>query len=106
MLWNKGKTKEEDPRISSTIKYSFEDVFKKDSLVSGKCLRENILRYQVIPYECDICGCDGNWQDGIISLEVHHKDGDNHNNEIENLQYLCPNCHALTDNYRGKNKKI
>jgi hypothetical protein len=35
---------------------------------------------------------------------LHHKDGDNTNNEISNLSYLCPNCHAMTDNYRGKNK--
>jgi len=35
---------------------------------------------------------------------VHHKDGDRTNNEYENLTLLCPNCHALTDTYRGKNK--
>ena len=22
---------------------------------------------------------------------------------LENLQILCPNCHTMTDNYRGKN---
>jgi len=37
---------------------------------------------------------------------LHHEDGDNSNNEISNLCYLCPNCHALTDNYRGRNKDI
>ena len=98
MLWNKGKTRAEDPRIPSVVKHTYDEVFKKDSEVSGKCLRDNIKRYEVLIYKCDICGCDGNWQGGKISLEVHHKDGDNHNNEVENLQYLCPNCHALTDN--------
>lgn len=48
----------------------------------------------------------GHWQDGIISLELDHIDGDNTNNEISNLHYLCPNCHALTKTYRGKNKNI
>ena len=38
-----------------------------------------------------------------IPLEVHHLDGDRMNNELSNLQLLCPNCHALTENWRGKN---
>lgn len=33
-----------------------------------------------------------------------HKDGNHLNNELENLELLCPNCHALTENWRGKNK--
>ncbi len=39
-----------------------------------------------------------------IPLEVHHIDGDNRNNDVDNLLLLCPNCHALTNNYRGKNR--
>jgi hypothetical protein len=41
--------------------------------------------------------------DSLIPLEVHHIDGNHLNNELENLQLLCPNCHALTENWRGKN---
>ncbi len=43
------------------------------------------------------------WNGQLIPLEVHHKDGDSLNNEMNNLELLCPNCHALTDNYRGRN---
>ena len=59
----------------------------------------------MIEYKCDTCGCTGEWQDGFISLELDHKDGNNKNNKISNLHYLCPNCHALTETYRGKNKE-
>lgn len=41
--------------------------------------------------------------DKPIPLELHHINGVHSDNRIENLQLLCPNCHALTDNYRGKN---
>lgn len=38
-----------------------------------------------------------------IALELHHVNGVKDDLRIENLQILCPNCHAFTDNYRGKN---
>ena len=86
-------------------KYSLEEVFIKNSPVTQKVLRGYVERHNVIPYKCQNCGCDGHWQNGIIALEIDHIDGDNTNNEISNLRYLCPNCHALTDTYRGRNIK-
>jgi hypothetical protein len=68
-------------------------------------LRGYVERHKLIEYKCDTCGCTGEWQDGFISLELDHKDGNNKNNKISNLHYLCPNCHALTETYRGKNKE-
>lgn len=41
--------------------------------------------------------------DKPIPLELHHINGINNDHRLENLQMLCPNCHAFTDNYRGKN---
>ena len=87
-------------------KYKLEQVLKKNSPVTQKVLRGYIERHNILPYQCEICGCDGNWQNGKIQLELDHKDGDNTNNEITNLHYLCPNCHALTTTYRGRNKNI
>lgn len=109
-LWNKNKTKLTDERIAQQAKnqekYNPEEIFVKNSSITQKVLRGYIERYQAIPYECSCCNCNGQWQGGEISLELHHIDGDNTNNEISNLTYLCPNCHALTKNYRGKNKQI
>lgn len=51
---------------------------------------------------CEKCQNE-TWDGQPIPLEVHHKDGDSLNNEMDNLELVCPNCHALTDNYRGKN---
>ena len=104
-LWSKGKTKETDNRIPSNATYTYEEIFCENSVVSPNCLKKNIKKYNAVPYVCAKCGCDGKWQDGIITLEIHHKDGDNRNNSLNNLEYLCPNCHALTDTYRGKNQE-
>lgn len=44
------------------------------------------------------------WNGLPIPLELEHKDGNGFNNTKENLEILCPNCHAQTPTYKGKNK--
>lgn len=103
--WNKGLTKETCPSLKGKEKYTLEEVFTEDSPVTQKTLREYVERHQVIEYKCSFCGNTGVWLDTKISLELDHINGINNDNRIENLRYLCPNCHATTDTYCGKNKK-
>lgn len=102
--WHESPNQQENH--TSREKYTLNEVFVKNSPVTQKVLRGYVERHNLIPYKCQKCECDGNWQGGKISLEIDHIDGDNTNNEITNLRYLCPNCHALTDTYRGKNKAL
>jgi predicted HNH restriction endonuclease len=48
---------------------------------------------------CEKCDWDKENPQGVVPVEVHHKDGDRTNNHGDNLIILCPNCHSLTDNY-------
>lgn len=51
-------------------------------------------------YKCEKCGFEGyNIVTHNTILQIHHIDGDASNNSEENLQVLCPNCHAMTENY-------
>lgn len=104
-LWNKGKCKEDDDRIVSNEQYQIDNIFTKNSKVTRKVIRGYILRNHLIEYQCAFCGNEGEWMGKPIALELDHIDGDNTNNELDNLRFLCPNCHATTNTYRGKNKK-
>lgn len=87
----------------SREKYNIEDIFVKNCPVRRKRLREYILRHNLLEYKCQMCGCDGTWQGNSIALELDHIDGDGTNGELSNLRFLCPNCHASTETYRGRN---
>lgn len=53
---------------------------------------------------CQKCGWNQiNKFTGLVPLQIHHIDGDCLNNKEDNLQLLCPNCHALTENYGSRN---
>ncbi|WP_406058630.1 HNH endonuclease [Streptomyces sp. NBC_01077] len=54
--------------------------------------------------QCAMCGNEAVWRGRPLPLEVDHIDGDWRNNRIENLRFLCPNCHSTTDTYRGRGK--
>lgn len=92
-------------RYSPVIKkFPLENVLVRNSRYSSYNLKRRLLSEGLKEYKCECCGLS-NWLDKSIPLELHHVDGDNTNNTIDNLKILCPNCHALTDNYRGKNIK-
>jgi hypothetical protein len=76
---------------------------KGNNVKSCELLRALILTRG---YRCECCGLS-EWCEMPIPLEVHHKDEDTLNNEIDNLQLLCRNCHGITDNFKGRsNRKI
>lgn len=67
-------------------------------------LKKRLIKENYKDHKCERCGLT-EWQGNPIPLELHHKDGNRFNNALDNIELLCPNCHALTDNYRGRGCK-
>lgn len=64
-------------------------------------LRLKLIEDGLKEHRCEVCRND-EWCGAQIPLELHHCDGDRDNNALENLQVICPNCHAQTHNHAGR----
>jgi len=76
-------------------------------LVVGRRTGSNQLKRRLIEEglkeaRCEVCGLD-RWNGRPIPLELDHVNGRRDDNRLENLRILCPNCHAQTPTYRGRN---
>lgn len=78
------------------------EYFVRGKLRHTMALKERLLADGLRERHCERCG-RSEWQGEAIPLELDHVDGDRWNNTLENLRLLCPNCHALTPTYRGRN---
>lgn len=75
--------------------------------IKGKSIKSSVLRQKLIKdglkeEKCEICNILF-WNGVKLPLELHHKDGNHFNNELDNLQILCPNCHSIQEGNSGAN---
>ena len=94
-----------DEHRKKTIKQKKESVLKdlnESGAYRGNCYLKRIIReYNLLEYKCSSCGIS-NWNNKALTLELDHIDGQAHNCKLNNLRFLCPNCHSQTDTFRGR----
>ena len=96
--WNQGEAYK-PVMVAKPLK----EILVENSNYQTHKLRQRLISEGLKSHKCECCD-NTEWQGHPIALELHHVNGINTDNRIENLKILCPNCHAFTDNYRGKNK--
>ena len=84
-----------------------EDLFKRpfksfEEIQGIRTRRQYLIRTR--GHRCEQC-LNETWFNKKIPIEIDHIDGNKQNNTLENLRLICPNCHALTETYKGKNIK-
>lgn len=81
-----------------------ETYLENQSTITTSRLKYKLLKEGLIESKCDICGIT-DWLGKQLTFQLHHIDGNNKNNALDNLQLLCPNCHSQTENYCGSANK-
>ena len=87
-----GKGIKSDPKRKTAEELSL------NSSISSSRLRNRILDDNIKERKCEKCGLE-QWLCEPIPLELHHIDGNHYNNDLNNLQILCPNCHSMTNTH-------
>ena len=92
--YNKGKIR---PRVSD------DDAFVLNSSLARHVIKKRIMRDKLIEYKCFCCNLSDSWNGKMLSLQLDHINGINNDHRLENLRFLCPNCHTQQDTYAAKN---
>ena len=94
--WRKGSTTPVRPARP------LHEVLVVGPITSSAHLRQRLLGAGRKRWCCEACGRH-EWEGSAIPLELDHVNGDRNDNRLENLRLVCPNCHAQTPTYRGRN---
>lgn len=79
------------------------DIFIEDSPVNQTTLRRRYFIGNYTEYKCSICGQEPFWNGKELTLTLDHINGHNHDDRLENLRWVCPNCDRQLDTFAGKN---
>lgn len=98
-------------KLKNVAKYTLDEILVEDSLyASMTTLKRRLINELDWKYECNGCHKStytNDWVTNVpIPLEIDHINGIHSDNRITNLRFLCPTCHAYTENYKGKNMRI
>lgn len=96
------RIKTQDKKCS---KYSVEERLSYGKYIKGSSLKKAMLQ-EGVEYRCSMEDCllheQVKWRNRDITLQVDHINGDNIDNRLENLRFLCPNCHPQTETFSTK----
>lgn len=97
--WSKGLKLQRQPTIP------LQEVLREGTNYQSFKLKRRLFAAKLKPMCCEECGWAKQTPDGYLPLELDHINGNRHDNRLENLRVLCPNCHSLKPTHRGRKLK-
>lgn len=91
-------------RFNKSNRTPTKEMLTENSTCSRSGVKKRLIDEKLIPYECG-CGIKNLWNNKELVLQLDHINGVNNDNRIENLRFLCPNCHSQTKTFCGKSIK-
>lgn len=93
-------------QAKNTVVRSEENVFIKNSTATQATLRRWYIKGKYSEYKCAICGQPPIWNNKPLTLTLDHINGNNTDDRLENLRWICPNCDRQLDTFAGKNVEL
>lgn len=88
-----------------TGKRPITDFLIENSNINSNQLKIRLIKEGLLKNECCECKNTGTWNNKPLTLQLDHKNGNHHDNRLENLRIMCPNCHTQTETHSGKKLK-
>lgn len=82
------------PNYKTAMDYIINSTYIKSSVLKEKLIKEGLKENK-----CENCGIS-TWLGVEIVLELHHKNGNHYDNDLNNLEILCPNCHSIQESHK------
>lgn len=87
----------------NNVKRTEENVFIENSTATQATLRRWYKKGRYTEYKCSICGLEPFWNGRELTLTLDHINGNNHDDRLENLRWVCPNCDRQLPTFGSKN---
>jgi Zn finger protein HypA/HybF involved in hydrogenase expression len=81
---------------------TFEEIFIENSPHASSTAKTFILKNKLLEFQCKLCGQLPYWNNKPLNLQMDHINGCNKDHRLENLRFLCPNCHTQTPTFGRK----
>ena len=92
-------------KLGKKVSLNINDILVENSTYGRSALKTRLLQDGLKEYKCECCGIGNTWNGSELKLQLDHINGINNDNRIENLRFICPNCHSQSNTFSGKNAR-
>ena len=83
-----------------TKRFDIKEILIENSTYSSTTkIKMRLYKEGIKERKCELCNQEEIWRGKKMSLILDHKNGDRHDNRLENLRIVCPNCNATLETH-------